>query len=94
MLVPPLTPIPVAGPFDRIGVDVLHFPKSVRGNQYVVVFLDYLTKWPEAFATQDQSALTIAKLFVEEIVSRHGIPPQLLSDRGKYSCKKCARSWG
>lgn len=80
---PPLTPIPVAGSFDRVGVDVLHFTKSTRGNQYVVVFLDYLTKWPEAFATQDQSALTIAKLFVEEVVSRHGVPAQLLSDRGK-----------
>ena len=33
---PPLTPIPVAGPFDRVGVDVLHFPKSAAGNQYTV----------------------------------------------------------
>ena len=80
---PPLTPIPVSGPFDRVGVDVLHFPKSAAGNQYAVVFVDYLTKWPEVFATPDQSAFTIAKLFVEEIVSRHGVPAQLLSDRGK-----------
>ena len=80
---PPLTPIPVSGPFDRVGVDVLRFPKSVEGNQYVVVFMDYLTKWPEVFATQDQSALTIAKLFVQEVVCRHGVPSQLLSDRGK-----------
>ena len=80
---PPLTPIPVAGPFDRVGVNVLHFPKSSAGNQYAVVFVDYLTKWPEVFATPDQSALTIAKLFVEEVVCRHGVPGQLLSDRGK-----------
>ena len=80
---PPLTPIPVAGPFDRFGVDVLHFPKSSAGNQYAVVFVDYLTILPEVFATADQSALTIAKLFVEEVVCRHGVPAQLLSDRGK-----------
>ena len=80
---PPLTPIPVAGPFDRVGVDVLHFPKSAAGNQYAVVFVDYLTKWPEVFATSDQTALTIAKLLVEEVVSRHGVPAELLSDRGK-----------
>ena len=43
---PPLTPIPVAGPFDRIGVDVIQFPKSNSGNRYVVVFVDYMTKWP------------------------------------------------
>ena len=35
---PPLTPTPVAGPFDRIGVDVIQFPKTSRGNQYAVVF--------------------------------------------------------
>ena len=79
---PPLTPIPVEGPFDRVGVDVHHFRKSKSGNQYVVVFMDFLTKWPEAFATKDQTALTIAKLFVEYVVCRHGVPNQLLSDRG------------
>ena len=79
---PPLTPIPVGGPFDRVGVDVLHFPKSKSGNQYVVVFMDYLTKWPEAFATKDQTALTIAQLFIKHVVCRHGVPNQLLSDRG------------
>ena len=56
----------VAGPFDRVGVDVIQFQ-----NQYAVVFVDYLTKWPEVFA-----AATIANLL---IVSRHGVP----SDRGR-----------
>lgn len=43
----PLTPIPVAGPFDRMGVDIIRFPKSYSGNQCAVVFMDYLTEWPE-----------------------------------------------
>ena len=80
---PPLTPFPVAGPFDRIGVDVVQFPKTSRGNQYAVVFMDYLTKWPKVFAVPDQSAATIARLLVEEIVSRHGVPSEVLSDRGR-----------
>ena len=84
---PPLTPIPVSGPFDRVRVDVIQldviqFLKSNSGNQYAVVFVDYLTKWPEVFATSDQTAFTIAHLFVEQIVSRHGVPAELLSDRG------------
>ena len=53
-------PIPVSGPFDRIGVDVVRFPKSARGNKYAIVFVDYLTKWVEVFPTPDQSTLTIA----------------------------------
>ena len=79
---PHLTPIPVAGPFDRVGVDVIRFPPSQRGNKYAVVFVDYLTKWPEVFPARDQSALTIARLLVEKVVTRHGVPTQLLSDRG------------
>ena len=45
--------------------------------------MDYLTKWPEVFAVSDQTAATIAKLLVEEIVSRHGVPLEVLSDRGR-----------
>ena len=35
---PYLIPIPVSGPFDHVGVDVIQFTKSGRGNQYAVVF--------------------------------------------------------
>ena len=57
--------MPVSGPFDRIGVDVVQFPKSARGSKYAIVF-DYLTKWVEAFPTP---ALTIARLLVSEKVA-------------------------
>lgn len=77
-----MTPIPVSGPFDRVGVDVLQLPKTKRGNNYAVIFVDYLTKWPEVFPTPDQTTLAIAKLLVEEVVSCHGVPCQLMSDRG------------
>ena len=40
----PLAPIPVYGPFHWVGVDVIEFTKSHNGNQYGVVFIDYLTK--------------------------------------------------
>ena len=80
---PPLHPIAVGEPFHRVAVDVLQLPKTVNGNQYVIVFMDYLTKWPEAFAAADQTAETIARLFVEQIICRHGIPQELLSDRGQ-----------
>jgi len=79
---PPLEPIPVGGPFHRLGVDVLQLPVTHRGNRYVVCFVDYLTKWAEAFAVADQKADTIARLFVEHVICRHGVPEQLLSDRG------------
>ena len=71
----------MAGPFDCIGVDVIQFPCSYDGNKYAVVFMDYLTKWPEVFAVANQTAETIAQTLVE-VISRHGVPAKLLSDRG------------
>ena len=43
--------------------------------------MDYLTKWPEVFIAKDQSAYTVAKLLVEQIITRHEVPTKL-SDRG------------
>ena len=72
----------MSGPFSCVGVDVLKLPQMYDGNQYVVVFADYLTKWVECFATLDQRAETITKLFVEGVVCRPGAPEKLLSDGG------------
>ena len=61
---------------------MIQFPPSSKGNKYAIVFMDYLTKWPEVFPSKNQSSLTIACLLVEHIIPRHGVPVQLLSDRG------------
>ena len=78
----PLRPIPVGGPWECVGVDVLHLPRTRSGKNYLVVFQDYLTKWPKAFPTANQDTLTVARLLVERIVPVHGVPKRLLSDRG------------
>ena len=79
----PLLPIPVEGAFDRVAVDVLGpFPLSNKGNRYIVVLSDYLTRWCEAFPVPSVEATVIACLLVDEIISRHGAPRVLLSDRG------------
>ena len=77
---PPLTPIPVAGPFDRVGVDVIQYVKSNVGNRYTVVFIDFLTKKPEVYPVADQTTLTIAKLV--EFIPRHGIPKKIAVRQG------------
>ena len=79
----PILPIPVEGAFDRVAVDCLGpFPVSDSGNRYIVVFSDYLTRYPEAFAVPTIDAPTIADLLVNQILPRHGAPRTLLSDRG------------
>ena len=78
-----MLPIPVKDPFHHVAVDVLQLPITSSGNKYVIVFMDYLTKWVEAFPTPDQQATTVATLLIEHIICRHGgVPEELLSDRG------------
>ena len=79
---PPLHPIPIQRHFQIVGVDVMQLPKTQSGNQYVLVFQDYLTKWPLAFPMPDQTASRIAKILVEEVIPFFGVPEALLSDRG------------
>lgn len=67
---------------------MLQLPVTKQGNKYAIVFVDYLTKWPEVYAKADQTAPTIARLFVEEVTSLHGVPSHLLSDRGPSSLSK------
>ena len=79
----PLLPIPVDGAFDRVAVDALGpFPATNDGNRYILVFSDYYTRWPEAFAVPSIEAPRVANILVNEILARHGSPRTLLSDRG------------
>ena len=82
---PPLhpIPIPVTRPFQIIGIDL---PATQQGNKHVVVFQDYLTKWPMVFPVPEQRSHCLARLVAEEIVPMFfipfSIPECLLSDRG------------
>ena len=79
----PLLPIPVEGAFDKVAMDILGpLPVTHDGNRYIIVFSDYYTHWPEAFALPSIEATRIAQLLIDEILARHGSPRTLLSDRG------------
>ena len=79
---PPLHPIPVKRPFQIIGVDIMDLPVTTRGNKHVIVFQDYLTKWPMVYPLPDQKTHRIARVLVDEIIPFYGVPECLLSDRG------------
>jgi hypothetical protein len=65
-------------------MDVLGpLPMTARGNQYIMVMSDHFTKWVEAVPMLNQRAETVAKAFVNEVVTRHGVPSKLLPDQGR-----------
>jgi hypothetical protein len=79
----PLIPIKIGEPFHRVGIDIKGpLPITKKENRYIIVAMDYLTKWPEAKATSEAKASDVAKFLHQEIICRHGTPSILLSDRG------------
>ena len=58
-------------------------PRSSRGNAYLLVVIDTLTKWVEMFALPRATAQNVAKKLVEEVFPRRGLPVSIISDNGK-----------
>ena len=76
--------IPAGLPMERMAVDVMGpLPATVRGNKYIVVMMDYFSKWMEAVALPNQEAATVAQALVEGVVCRFGAPATLHSDQGR-----------
>ena len=71
-------------PMERIAVDIAgEFPVTERGNKYILVIQDYFTKWVECFPMPDMRSSTVAKIMVDEVISRFGIPHTIHSDQGR-----------
>ncbi|GFW04467.1 hypothetical protein TNCV_878361 [Trichonephila clavipes] len=74
----------VGAPFERIAFDILGpLPRTASGNKYLLVVMDYFTKWPEVYPIPDQEAPTVAEAIVQHWISRYGVPLQLHSDQGR-----------
>ncbi|GJV67144.1 reverse transcriptase domain-containing protein [Tanacetum coccineum] len=58
---------------------------SSRGNKYILVAVDYLSKWVEAKALPTNDARVVVK-FLKSFFSRFGAPRAIISDRGTYFC--------
>jgi len=65
-----------------MGVDVMDLPVTDSWNRHMVVFQDFLTKWPLIFPVPDQKAVRLVKLLTEEVIPLFGVPEAVLSDRG------------
>ena len=71
-----MQPILVGAPFERVEVDIMEMPMRLCGNRYAVDFMEYVTRWVEAYPMEDQTSKTIARLLIDNIVCQHGVPNQ------------------
>ncbi|KAI5152149.1 hypothetical protein ENBRE01_2605 [Enteropsectra breve] len=85
----PIQRIRLEEPFSLIGIDLVGpLPKTDKGNRYLIVATDYLSRWAEAKAVKMKTADEVAKFILENIVSRHGVPKRILSDQGREFANK------
>lgn len=80
----PLKTYNVGAPFERVAVDVAGpFPTTDNRNKFILVVMDYFSKWVKVYALPNQKAVTIADVLVKQFVSRFGVPLELDSDQGR-----------
>lgn len=80
----PMEKMPLVGvPFYRVAVDLVGpiMPASEGGHRYILVMVDYATRYPEATPLKNIDTVTVAEALLE-MWTRVGIPNQVLSDRG------------
>ncbi|NWW60489.1 TF26 protein, partial [Ifrita kowaldi] len=70
-------------PFQKIQVDFTELPQ-VQRFKYLLVIVDHLTHWVEAFPTAQASAQAVSKVLLEQIIPRYGVVYSIDSDRGPH----------
>ena len=70
--------------FDVWGIDFMGPFSTSFGFIYILLTVDYVSKWVEAKATQKNDAHTTVKFLYEYVFTRYGLPIEIVSDRGKH----------
>ena len=84
----PLQPILSVELFDLWGIDFMGpFPNSF-GNVYILVAVEYMSKWVEAVACKTNDNKVVVKFLKENIFVRFGVPRAIISDNGTHFCNR------
>ncbi|KAI4353730.1 hypothetical protein L6164_002661 [Bauhinia variegata] len=84
----PQNPILEVELFNVWGIDFMGpFPPSY-GNLYILVAVDYVSKWVEAFPSSTNDSKVVQRFLKKNIFTRFGVPRTLISDGGKHFCNQ------
>ncbi|XP_059064744.1 uncharacterized protein LOC131856823 [Cryptomeria japonica] len=77
-------------PFQMWGVDFIGkiAKKSSGGHKWILVAIDYFTKWVEAIPTRQATSKVVTKFLLENILIRFGVPHKIVVDNGMYFISK------
>ncbi|XP_022030653.1 uncharacterized protein LOC110931577 [Helianthus annuus] len=89
-----LVPVTAAWPFQKWAVDIVGpFPPAPGKLKYLIVAVDYFTKWVEAKPLAKITADNAKKFLWEHIVCRFGLPLYLVSDNGTQFTDRIFQEW-
>ncbi|GKB89562.1 reverse transcriptase domain-containing protein [Tanacetum coccineum] len=90
----PLTPIMAPWPFYKWGIDIAGpFPEGPGKVKFLIVAMDYFTKWIKAKAVATISGTQVKKFVWNDIVYCFGLPGEIISDNGKQFSGDPFKDW-
>nr|GEV25000.1 reverse transcriptase domain-containing protein [Tanacetum cinerariifolium] len=89
-----LTPIASPWPFYKWGIDIAgHFPEGPGKVKFLIVAIDYFTKWIEARPVETITGTQVKKFVWDNIVCRFGLPGEIVSDNEKQFGDNPFKDW-
>ncbi|KAG1461513.1 hypothetical protein G6F56_005713 [Rhizopus delemar] len=79
---PPMKPITPKVVGEIWATDIAIFPESYTGERYMLVLMEYLSKWVVAVPLKSFDASSIVQVLLYEVVLKYGLPARLISDNG------------
>ena len=79
----PLQPQVMIEPFEKWALDFVGpISPMYRKNKYILVCMDYVTKWVEAKTLFRAIEKSVVEFIYEEIFTRFGVPREIATDQG------------
>ena len=82
----PLNPILEVRIFDVWGIDFIGPFSRSFDNQYILVAVDYVSKWVEVVPIRTNNNIVVVKFLNENIISRFGASRSIISDNISRFC--------
>jgi hypothetical protein len=81
----PMFLVITVGPFTKWGIDYTTCnPPSARGHQYIIIVVDYFTKWVEAMPTFKDDGETATLFLFNQIIARFDVLREIVTDHGSH----------
>ena len=73
-------------PFSTWGINIIGkiHPTATNGHEFILVTIDYFTKWVEAASYKILNSKKVAQFIQTNIIYRNGVPHEIISDNGLH----------